>query len=172
LMVVFFLAFMLIETAPLLVSILWPFFDKESSCPTSMVVLEVQIFLGMVFQILLYRIDFGWFLMIVPRRFFLVIFVPNTTTSTMMIRTTVSLSSRPSYSICLPRNTGIGTLIMLVDYFRLPYVHVALTQNKIMGEPSLISVGLSSFFCGCFKKNIRYCHERKKSSKKSMICFS
>jgi hypothetical protein len=66
-------------------------FENGSFFPTSMVVLEDQKKLGMVFQILLRQNDFGWFPMVPLRRFILVISAPTAMFSTTVIHTPGSL---------------------------------------------------------------------------------
>jgi hypothetical protein len=61
-------------------------FDDVSFFSTSMVVLEDQISLGMVFQILLCQINLEWILLVVTRMFVLAISIPAATSSTMVIR--------------------------------------------------------------------------------------
>ena len=108
-----------------------PRFDGEISFLTLMVVLKDC--LGMVLQILLRQIHFGFLLMVVARSIVLVKFVPTATSSAMVIRTLGSFRRRPSGSVAFPYNTGGCTVC----------VHVALILRfkiKIMKKPSLVYI--------------------------------
>jgi hypothetical protein len=74
------------ETTTSSIIVLRPSFDDDSSFPTSMVVLEDQNFLGMIFHILLYQIDFGWFLMVAVGRFVIANLFSTATSSSMLFR--------------------------------------------------------------------------------------
>jgi hypothetical protein len=64
----------------------------------------------MVFQILLRRNDFRWFLMVVSRWYVLAIFVPVAPSPTLVIRALSSLVASTRVLVYLPWNTGGGTL--------------------------------------------------------------
>jgi hypothetical protein len=105
------------ETTTSSIIVLRPSFDDDSSFPTSMVVLEDQNFLGMIFHFLLYQIDFGWFLMVAVGRFVIAIFL-----DCYVLVNVVSCSWNPLIPIMLlkfvfPRILVVILLLMLVDCF-------------------------------------------------------
>ena len=89
--------------------------DGEISFPTSMVVLEDQVCLGMVLQILLRQINLGLFLMVVARRFVLAISIPATTSSAMVIRSLGSNDVDKVVPLFVPGILVVVLLPMLLD---------------------------------------------------------
>jgi hypothetical protein len=85
-------------------------FDDEISFPMSMV-LEDYNSVGMDLQILLRQINFGDYLVVAAKSVILAKFIPNITSTAMVIRTVDSRRRRSDCSVIILRYTGDGTLV-------------------------------------------------------------
>jgi hypothetical protein len=122
-------------------------FDDKIFVPASVTVLEDQLSLDMILQILLQQIDLGSFLMVVARSILLAIFIPagcyvlDNGDSCSQLPIDVDQVDR----LFLPGILVLVLLPMVIYYFN-GYTRARslgiVAQIKIMGEPSLVFLGL------------------------------